>query len=465
MSSLALCYATIAQTAPRIASREISPRELTEAFLARIEAMNPKLAAYVTVTAERAIDDAARAEAEIARGLYRGPLHGIPVAHKDIYDTAGILTTCGSHLHADRVPERDSEPVRRLREAGAVLLGKLTTHEFALGGPSWDLPHPPARNPWNLAHFTGGSSSGSGAATAAGLAMATMGSDTGGSIRNPAFFCGTSGIKPTYGRVSRRGVAPLSYTLDTCGPLTWTARDGALVLQALAGWDPMDPGSARAPVPNFSARLGAGIQGMRIGHIGHFYRRDDRADEIVESSMARALGTFRELGASVEDVEVSPLQDFTACNMVIMLSEALAIHEPELKAQPEKYGRNFHDKLLLGSVLSAVDVVQALRLRRQLAAELDAMLDQYDVLVTASGWGPAPPIQELPKFFLLERPMLASPFNVGGHPTVSVCNGFSEAGLPVGMQIAAGAFDEATALRVAAAYEDATPYRDRRPAL
>ncbi len=465
MSGATLCHLTIAEAAPRIRSGTLSPVELTRAFLERIDTLNETLFAYVTVCHERALADAERAEQEIANGVYRGPLHGIPVALKDIYDTAGILTTSGSHLHAGRIPAEDCEVARRLRDAGAVLLGKLTTHEFALGGPSWDLPSPPARNPWNTERFTGGSSSGSGAATAAGLAMGTLGSDTGGSIRNPAFFCGTSGVKPTYGRVSRRGVAPLSYSLDHCGPLTWTAADGALMLQALAGWDPLDPGSAAVAVPSFSRGISDGIQGLRIGHVRHFYDGDDHADDSVKAAMDAALDTFRTLGAVVEEVSLSPLHDYSAANMIIMLSEALAIHEKDLKATPEQYGEMFRDRLVIGSSITGVDVIQAQRLRRILTAELEASLARYDVLVTAAGWAPAPPLEEVPKFYLFERPILAAPFNVSGQPTVSVCNGFSADGLPVGMQIAAASFDEATALRVAAAYEAATEFRDQRPAL
>jgi len=465
MSGATLCHLTIAEAAPRIRSGTLSPVELTRAFLERIDTLNETLFAYVTVCHERALADAERAEQEIANGVYRGPLHGIPVALKDIYDTAGILTTSGSHLHAGRIPAEDCEVARRLRDAGAVLLGKLTTHEFALGGPSWDLPSPPARNPWNTERFTGGSSSGSGAATAAGLAMGTLGSDTGGSIRNPAFFCGTSGVKPTYGRVSRRGVAPLSYSLDHCGPLTWTAADGALMLQALAGWDPLDPGSAAVAVPSFSRGISDGIQGLRIGHVRHFYDGDDHADDSVKAAMDAALDTFRTLGAVVEEVSLSPLHDYSAANMIIMLSEALAIHEKDLKATPEQYGEMFRDRLVIGSSITGVDVIQAQRLRRILTAELEASLARYDVLVTAAGWAPAPPLEEVPKFYLFERPILAAPFNVSGQPTVSVCNGFSADGLPVGMQIAAASFDEATALRVAAAYEAATDFRDQRPPL
>lgn len=454
---------TIAEAAPLIERRELSPVDLTEAFLARIEAVNPKLDAFVCVTPDRARADARRAADEIAAGNYRGPLHGIPVGIKDIYDTAGILTTCHSHVHADRVPERDARSVEMLRDAGAVMLGKLATHEFAFGGPSWDLPFPPARNPWDPTRFTGGSSSGSGAATAGGLAMAAMGSDTAGSIRMPAHFCGVAGIKPTYGRVSRRGVAPLAYSLDHCGPLAWTAHDCALVMQAVAGFDPADPGSADRPVPDYAAALDGDLKGVRIGVVRHFYDGDDHADAVVKGAMDGALAAFAGMGATVEDVRLSPLQDFHACGMTIMLSEAFAIHEPVLKTTPEKYGEIFRDRMMISGLLTSADYVQALRMRRQLTAEVDAMLARYDVLVTASGWTPAPELGHVPKFYLFERALLTMPFDVSGHPAMTVCNGFSPAGLPVGMQIVGAAFADATVLRVGDAYERATAWRSRRP--
>ncbi|MFN4087856.1 MAG: amidase [Alphaproteobacteria bacterium] len=456
---------TIAEAAPLIASRDLSPVDLTEAFLARIDALNPRLNAYVCVTAERARADARRAEEEVAAGRYRGPLHGIPLGIKDIYDTGGIATTCHSHVHADRVPERDARSVEMLHEAGAVLLGKLATHEFAFGGPSWDLPFPPARNPWNPEHFTGGSSSGSGSATAGGLAMGAMGSDTAGSIRMPAHFCGIAGIKPTYGRVSRRGVAPLAYSLDHCGPLAWTTRDCALMLGAVAGHDPADPGSVDRPAADYAAALGGDLAGLRVGVIRHFYDGDEHADDTVKSAMQTALGVLTGLGAAVEDVRLSPLQDFHACCMTIMLSEAYAIHEPVMKATPEKYGEIFRDRMMMSGLLSGSDYVQALRLRRQLTAEVEAVLGRYDVLVTAGGWTPAPVLGHVPKFYLFEKPLITTPFDVTGHPAMTVCNGFSAAGLPVGMQIAGRAFDEATVLRVGDAYERATAWRERRPSL
>ena len=460
-----LCSLTIADAAPLLARRELSPVELTRAFLDRIAAVGPQVDAYVCVTAERALEDARRAEAEIAAGGYKGPLHGIPIALKDIYDTAGIATTCHSHLHVNRIPERDARAAALLREAGTVLLGKLATHEFAFGGPAWDLPFPPARNPWNREHFTGGSSSGSGAAVAAGLAMGTLGSDTAGSIRMPAFFCGITGLKPTYGRVSRRGVAPLAWSLDHCGPMTWTARDSALMLQAIAGHDPADPGSADRAVPDYDAALTGDVAGLRIGLIRHFYERDAEADGEVRAAMDAAAATFAGLGAQVEEVELSSLHDFHACCMVILLTEALAVHERDLRATPEKYGAIVRDRLMLASLLTGLDYVQALRLRRRLAAEVERALGRFDLLMTAGGYSGAPRLQQISKFYLLEKPLLTTPFDVTGSPTLAVCTGFTAAGLPVGMQLVGRAFDEATVLRAGDAYERATGWRRQRPAL
>ncbi|OKO75509.1 hypothetical protein AC629_33965 [Bradyrhizobium sp. NAS80.1] len=459
----ALHHMTISDASRMVERKELSPVTLTEAFLARIEDVDPKLNAYITVTAARARDDARRAEREILAGNYKGPLHGIPVALKDIYDTAGIRTTCHSHVFADRVPERDSRVAEMLRGAGSVLLGKLATHEFAFAGPSWELPFPPARNPWNTEHFTGGSSSGSGAATAAGLAMATLGSDTAGSIRMPAFFCGVTGLKPTYGRVSRRGVVPLAYSLDHCGPLTWTARDAALVLQAIAGYDASDPTSAHHPVPDYASGLRSDLKGLRIGLIRHFYDGDEHATPEIKSAMDLSCRTFEELGATIEEVQLSSLQDYSDCCIILILSEALSIHQKTLKQVPEKYSSILRDRLMLSSFITAADYVNATRTRQKLVAEVNALFDSYDVLVTAGGLSPAPKIDQMDKFYLLKNPLITTPFCITGSPTIAVCNGFSAAGLPIGMQIAARAFDEQMVLRVADAYETATGWRDRRP--
>lgn len=458
-----LCHLTVADAAPLLKSGQISPVELTEAFLDRIERLNPALAAYVLVTDERARADAKRAEAEIMAGDYKGPLHGVPIGLKDIYDTAGIPTTASSHLHVDRVPRADAETTRRLVEAGVVLLGKLTTHEFAFAGPSWDLPTPPARNPWDTKRFTGGSSSGSGAATAAGLAMATLGTDTAGSIRMPAFFCGIAGLKPTYGLVSRRGVTPLAYSLDHCGPMTWNVEDSAILMQALAGHDPLDPASAKAKVPDYRAALGQGVAGKRIGLVRHFYDGDTQAAAPVKEAMAAAVATFESLGAVVEEVQLPPLQDFHAADVFIMMTEAYAIHAKSIRETLEKYGEIFRDRLMLASTISGLDYVQAQRMRARLKAKVDAALQDYDFLVTAGGWAPAPELKEMPKFYVFEFPLITTPFNVSGHPAMCVCNGFSPEKLPVGMQIVGRAFDDAGVMAAAHAFEQATPFRAERP--
>lgn len=463
MTDDALCRLTVAEAAPLLAAKEVSPVELTAAFLDRIERLNPELAAYVLVTDERARADAARAETEILAGDYKGPLHGVPIGLKDIYDTAGIPTTASSHLHVDRVPAADAETTRRLAAAGCVLLGKLTTHEFAFAGPSWDLPTPPARNPWDTTRFTGGSSSGSGAATAAGLAMATLGTDTAGSIRMPAFFCGVVGLKPTYGLVSRRGVTPLAYSLDHCGPMTWTVEDNAILMQALAGRDAQDPASASLPVPDYRAALAGGVAGKRIGLVRQFYDGDIHAAAPVKAAMAAAAQTFESLGAVVEEVALPPLQDFHAADIFIMMAEAYAVHAESIRDTPEKYGEIFRDRLMLACTITGLDYVQAQRMRTRLKTEVDAAFDACDYLITAGGWAPAPELKEMPKYYVFEAPLITTPFNVTGHPALGVCNGFSEGGLPVGMQIVGRAFDDAGVLAVGQAFETATPFRATRP--
>ena len=461
----ALHHLTIAEAAERIQRRELTSAALTRALLDRIDALNPRLNAYVLVLANSAMAEAETADAEIAAGRHRGPLHGIPIGVKDIYATAGARTTGHSHVLIDNVPAEDSVAVARLRTAGAVVLGKLATHEFAFGGPDWTLPFPPARNPWNPDHFTGGSSSGSGSAVAAGLCLGALGSDTAGSIRMPATFCGIAGIKPTYGRVSRRGVLPLAFSLDHCGPMAWTVRDNALMLQAMAGHDPEDPASAAAPVGDYAGGLDGRIDGLRVGVIRHFFERDDRADGDVLAAMDAGLEVLRGLGAAVRDVEVSPAQDYSAVCNVIMLSEALAIHEADLDRYPQRFGWILRDRMTLARFLTAADYVQAMRLRRTLAAEMEAALASHDVLIVPGAWSAAVRIDQVPPYYLFRRPLLTAPFDVTGHPAISVCNGFSAAGLPFGMQIAGRRFDEATVLKVADAYERATPWRGKRPTM
>src|SRR3954470_15942271 len=378
---------TIAHASRLIAAGELSPVALTEAALSRAEALNPRLDAFIEVTANRARAAAKRAEAEIKGGRRRGPLHGIPYGLKDIYDAAGLRTTAHSRLLLDNVAAEDAETTARLEAAGMVLIGKLATHEFATGGPAWDLPFPPARNPWNTDHFTGGSSSGSGAAVAAGILPLAMGSDTGGSIRLPAAYCGTVGLKPNYGRSSRRGVVPLAYSLDTCGPLTWTVEDAALALQALAGHDPRDPGSADVPVPDYRAALRHGVAGLRIG-----YARDFSDDAGVGTEQKKALDEAAQLlarlGAEMVEVKLPPNDHFQAVCRTISHSESFAIHREDLLKRPELYARVTRERLMLGGFVTAAQYLQAQRLRRVLTAKVDALFEACDVLLTAIIPGP-----------------------------------------------------------------------------
>src|ERR1051325_10692431 len=294
---------TVAEAAKLIAAKQLSPVELTQACLDRVQKLEDRLQAFVHLTEERALAEAPAAEAAIMAGAPKGKLHGIPIGLKDIVDTKGIPTTCGSKILQDKIPDSDAAAALKLAEAGTVLIGKTTTHEFADGGPSFDLPKPPARNPWNTDHFTAGSSSGTGAAVAAGLILGGIGTDTGGSIRGPAALCGIAGIKPTYGLVSRAGVAPAAFSLDHIGPMAWTAEDCALMLQALAGHDPRDPASADRPIPDYTAQLGAGINGLNIGGIHHFHETDCKVSAGTQRAIDAAVVALRELGAEIREVQ------------------------------------------------------------------------------------------------------------------------------------------------------------------
>jgi Asp-tRNA(Asn)/Glu-tRNA(Gln) amidotransferase A subunit family amidase len=352
-----------------------------------------------------------------------------------------------------------------LVEAGAIVLGKLATHEFAFGGPSFDLPWPPARNPWDTSRFTGGSSSGTGAAVAAGLVLGGTGSDTGGSIRGPAAFCGLAGLKPTYGRISRAGILPLAFSLDHAGPMAWTAEDCAIMLQVMAGHDPADPGSADRPVPDYRTALSSDVRGVRIGLIRHFYETDNPANEATRQGITAAVKVFEDLGCSVRELRLSPLADWGACGVLIMLTEGYAIHEPTLRARFADYGEAFRDRMALAALISGGDYVQAVRRRRELAAELATAMADLDVVITAAAPSEAPAIEAVGKFAIFERPLLTMPFNVTGTPAMSVCCGYTAVGLPLAFQLAGKPFDEATVLKLAHAYERATAWRSVRPPL
>ena len=456
-------FPTIAEAAALIAARKLSPVELTRACLERIAKLDGTLHAFIRLTPDLAMAAARAAEAAVMKGEARGPLHGIPIGLKDIYATKGIPTTAHSRQLEHNVPDEDSTCTRRLAQAGMVLMGKLATHEFAFGGPSFDLPWPPARNPWNPEHFTGGSSSGTGAAVAAGLVLGGMGSDTGGSIRLPAAFCGLAGIKPTYGLVSRAGVFPLAYSLDHAGPMAWTVEDCAILLQAVAGYDPKDPASADRSVPDFRATLGAGARGLRIGVIRHFHERDNPVSETTRKGLEGAIDLFRREGAQIREVTLSPLEAWRACGIVIILVEGYAVHEQWMRTSMEKYGELLRDRLALGALISGADYVQAQRRRRALCAEIAAAMADLDLLLTASVPAEAPRIDRVPKWGIIEQPNFTAAFNVAGYPAMSVCTGYGEGGLPLAMQLVAKPFEEPTLFRAGHAYERAMGWRDRRP--
>ena len=460
-----LAFMTIAEAARRIENKELSPVELTTALIRRAEALDPQLNAYLLPSFERALDQARAAEREIAGGRYRGPMHGIPFGLKDIYATAGIRTTGHSKTCIDTVPTADATTVRKLYAAGAVLTGKLATHEFAHGGPSFDLPWPPARNPWNREHFTGGSSSGSGAAVAAGFVPGALGSDTGGSIRGPAAFCGIVGLKPTYGLVSRNGVYANSFSFDHAGPMTWTVEDCAILLQTIAGHDPEDPASAAHPVPDYRAALTGDIRGLRIGIVRHLHEDDCPGTAELGKALEEAFAVFRSLGATIGEVRLRPAQDYYDVKVTIAESELLAVHEHVLRTRPGDFGEDFLGRVLPAVLIGARDYVQAQRERRRILAEMVPVYANYDVLVTATAGGPAPRLDAWRTIEFWRRPSLTTPFNVTGGPALAQCIGFSGSGLPLSMQVVGRPFDDATVLRAAHAYEMATPWRTRRPQL
>ena len=446
--------------------RTLSPVEVTEDALQRIGAFNDTLNAFNTVTAELALVRAKTAEAEFMSGTDLGPMHGIPFGAKDIYDTAGTLTSFQSKLRPDVVPDVNAHAVQKLLNGGAVLLGKCATIEFATGGPSEETLFPPARNPWNTEHVPGGSSSGSGAAIAAGMTRMALGSDTGGSIRGPAAYCGTVGIKPTYGRVSRRGVFPLSFTMDHCGPLSWSVADAALSLQVMAGFDPLDPASADEPVTDYAAGLDGGVKGLKIGYVANWLAEDKNTHPEIPTAIETALAALRADGAVVENVALPSHEVFHACGRMIILAECYAIHEKDLMERPEFYGRPTRERLMAGAFVRGSDYVEALRMRREMSLQFNAqVLGQFDAVIAPVTALPAGRFDAQPNDPLALSGYLTVPFNVTGNPAMSVCCGFTSEGLPISMQVVGKPFDEAMVLRVGAAYERASEWRLQRPTL
>ena len=458
-------WLTAAEIGAAYAAGKLAPVELVQALLARIDKQDRRINAFIDVGAERALEEARHAEKDIRAGRIRGPLHGVPVALKDIIDVAGLPTTCHSKIGLDRVARSDAAVVSRLRGAGAILLGKLALHEFAYGGPAFDLPFPPARNPWNFAHHPGGSSSGSGAAVASGMVPLSLGTDTGGSVRNPAGACGIVGLKPTYGLVSRRGVFPLAFTLDHVGPLTRTVRDTALLLDAIAGHDPADPGSAPSVGRDFTRDLERGMRGLRIGFVRHFHERDIQADAEVAAGIEQALGTFKREGALVGDVTLPPLREIAGVHRVILMAEAWAVHEKWLQERPESYAATTRRKLLAGAFLTAGDYIQAQRRRNEMIAAVENVFRDVDVLLCANAMDTACRIDDEESVARTYPRQARGPFNLTGHPAIALPAGFSKAGLPVSIQLVGRYFDERTLLRAANAYEHAAGHSTHRPTL
>lgn len=461
MSSQELCFLALAEQARLIRTKGISPVDLVGAALRQIERIEGRINAFISVMADAAMSAARDAEAEIAKGDYRGPLHGIPIALKDLFYTRGVRTTAGSKIMRDFVPAEDATVVTRLREAGAVIIGKTGMHEYAFGTINTNPHFGDVRNPWNLERITGGSSGGSAAAVAAFMCSAALGTDTGGSIRIPASFCGLFGIKPTFGRVSRHGVVPLAWSLDTVGPLTRTAQDAALLLGAVAGWDSKDPESSQEPVPDYAAALHQPISGLRVAVLREYV--DDPTEPGVLEGFRAALDALRHLGAQLEDVSVPGVEAAVCASTAIMFAEAASYHEETLRTRPQDYGADVRTRLEQGLRVSAIDYLKGQRTRRSLADSFLALMERYDAIICPTVPAAAPLLgQDMVQFEGLAEPIPSTAtrhtrlFNLTGQPAVSAPCGFDSNGMPIGIQIATAPFAEATALRIAHAYETST---------
>jgi aspartyl-tRNA(Asn)/glutamyl-tRNA(Gln) amidotransferase subunit A len=458
-----LHWMTAAEIGAAYSARKLSPVELVRALLDRIDALEPRLNAFIKLDSEAVLAAARDAEREIRAGRQRGPLHGVPVGIKDIIDVAGEVTTCHSKIFLKNVARADAEVVSRLRAAGAILFGKLSLHEFAIGGPSFDLPFPPARNPWNVNHHPGGSSSGSGTALAAGFLPVALGTDTGGSIRNPAGNCGVVGLKPTYGLVSRRGVFPLAFTLDHIGPMARTVQDAALALDVLAGHDAKDPGSAAVVHCNFGVDLERGARGLRVGFVRHFHETDVPAHPEVTAALDDAAKVLKREGALVRDIKLPSLLELGGVSRIFMLAESWTVHAPWLRERPADYAETSRRKLMGGAFLGAGDYVHAQQRRLQLTDAVNAALRDVDVLLCANSLDPACRIDDDAELARTYPRQARSPFNLTGHPALALMCGLSKGGLPIALQIVGRMHDEVTVLRAAAAYERATEWHTRRP--
>ncbi len=468
----AFVWTSMTELARMIATKAVSPVEVVRAHLDRIAALDGRLRSYITVTADAALDAARAAERALMAGHARGALHGVPVAVKDLCHTAGVKTTGGSKILRDFVPAEDATVVARLRAAGAIVLGKLNMHEFAYGPEGLNEHYGHALNPWDIAQprVAGGSSSGSGVAVAAGLAAGALGSDTGGSIRIPAALCGITGIKPTYGRVSRAGVLPLSWSMDHIGPMTRTAADSALMLAAIAGHDPADPTTTTRSVPSYASALDGSVSGLRVGVLRSFFL--ETSDGEVRAAVEAAARTLADHGAILDDVTLGHLADIPAATMAIIGSEALAYHTEWVRTRADEYQADVIERLRMAAFVTGVQYVRGQQLRDLVRREVDTALARHDVLLAPTTPITAPRVGEREVTAGASRTDVRSalirftrPFNFSGHPACSVPCGVDAGGLPIGMQLIGRAFDEATVLRVADAYQRFTDWHTRRPVL
>lgn len=461
---------TIDALSELIRKREISPVEVIQAALHRIEKYDGELKTFITVTSEEALECANKAEASIARGDYIGPLHGIPIGLKDIIFTKGIRTTCGSKILADFFPQKDATVVERLKKAGAIIIGKLNSHEFAFGATSINPHYGTPRNPWNARCIPGGSSGGSGVAVATALCLGALGTDTGGSIRIPSSLCGIVGLKPTYGRVSRYGVYPLSWSQDHVGPMAKTVKDAAIVLGAIAGYDPRDPSSSPLPPSDYHA-IREDVRGIRAGVPSDYYF--ENCDPEVRDRVTKAVDILRDGGIVIEEVSIPHLKHATTASSVILSAEAASQHENYLRgSQVEDYGKDVRALLKTGIFITATQYVKAHRVRSVIHKELLKVFELVDVLLTPGLPIVAPELQQDSVAIEGKRETVRSaltrlmrPYNLAGVPAIVVPCGFSSSGLPVALQIAGRPFEEGTILAVAQAYEKYNPWLERRPSI
>jgi aspartyl-tRNA(Asn)/glutamyl-tRNA(Gln) amidotransferase subunit A len=468
MAETELCFMSLAQVSQLILNKKVSPVEVVEACLGRIESAGGHLNAFITLLAEDALAKARQAETDIGRGRYLGPLHGIPVGLKDIFWTQGVRTTNGSKVFADWVPSEDATTVRLLKSAGAIIIGKTNLHEFACGPTSVNPHFGAVRSPWNLECIAGGSSGGSGAAVAAGLCYMAMGSDTGGSIRNPASACGTVGLKPTYGLVSRYGVTALSWSLDHVGPLTRTVEDTALAMNVLAGYDTQDPASVQVTIPDYTNSLDKQVRGLKVGVIKEYM--EEGADAEVRQGVENALDTLRGEGVSVQEVSIPAVKHAFTISFAIVLSEASSYHEKVLRTRAKDLGWDVRSRLEMGQFIPAVAYVKAKRARGVLRREVLRAFEQVNLLASPTVPILAPRIGEETVMFLGKCENVRGPLvhntrlcNVTGQPAINVPCGFSSNGLPIGLQLAGRPFQEEQVLRVAHAYEQAATWHNRHP--